>query len=182
MATNPYEPPRSPLVDASEHDVDLASRGSRLVAALVDGVVGFAVNVPVMTGLGYWSRAMQGATSIGEDIGVAVLGFVMFFLVHGYPLHSRGQTWGKRLLGIQIVSVQDGRILPLWKVLGYRYLPPSAVSQLPGGPLLILVDILFIFRGDRRCIHDLIARTRVVRFDEGRSRATESTERAEIWK
>ena len=29
-------------------------------------------------------------------------------------------------------------------------------------PFYGLVDILFIFRSDRRCIHDLIARTQVV--------------------
>jgi uncharacterized RDD family membrane protein YckC len=29
-------------------------------------------------------------------------------------------------------------------------------------PLYAIVDALFIFRGDRRCIHDMIAGTRVI--------------------
>jgi hypothetical protein len=32
-------------------------------------------------------------------------------------------------------------------------------------PFYGLVDILFIFRGDRRCIHDWMARTKVVPAD-----------------
>jgi uncharacterized RDD family membrane protein YckC len=33
------------------------------------------------------------------------------------------------------------------------------------GPVLALVDVLLIFRNDRRCGHDLIAGTRVVHAD-----------------
>jgi uncharacterized RDD family membrane protein YckC len=44
-----------------------------------------------------------------------------------------------------------------------RYLPISVVSVIPVvGPLLTLIDILFIFRSDRRCVHDLIADTQVL--------------------
>ena len=32
------------------------------------------------------------------------------------------------------------------------------------GPILGIVNILLIFRGDRRCGHDLVANTRVVRY------------------
>jgi uncharacterized RDD family membrane protein YckC len=33
------------------------------------------------------------------------------------------------------------------------------------GGLLAVVDVLFVFRRDRRCLHDLVAGTRVVRTD-----------------
>ncbi len=33
------------------------------------------------------------------------------------------------------------------------------------GSILMLTNVLFIFRSDRRCIHDLIADTKVVRLN-----------------
>jgi uncharacterized RDD family membrane protein YckC len=93
----------------------------------------------------------------------AVFGVAAYLLFHGYLLHKGGQTIGKRLVGTRIVSVEDNRILPLWKVFTLRYLSISVVAQIPGiGPALSLVDSLFVFRGDKRCVHDLIAGTKVI--------------------
>jgi hypothetical protein len=36
------------------------------------------------------------------------------------------------------------------------------------GTFLVLVDVLFIFRKDRRCVHDHIAGTRVVNLDRSK--------------
>ena len=45
-----------------------------------------------------------------------------------------------------------------------RYLPVQLAGAIPlVGPIIGLVNILMIFRGDRRCGHDLIAGTRVVK-------------------
>ena len=45
-----------------------------------------------------------------------------------------------------------------------RYFPVQLVGNIPFiGPLLGIVNVLLIFRADRRCGHDLIAGTRVVR-------------------
>jgi uncharacterized RDD family membrane protein YckC len=49
-------------------------------------------------------------------------------------------------------------------LLGLRYLPVQLITNVPlAGPVLNLVNVLMIFRGDRRCGHDLIAGTRVVK-------------------
>jgi len=54
-------------------------------------------------------------------------------------------------------SLLDGSKLLL------RYLPTSIVASIPiVGGLIVLVDILFIFGSEQRCIHDLIAGTKVV--------------------
>ena len=66
-------------------------------------------------------------------------------------------------MGIRIEGI-DGTRPSLMHLLLRRYLPVQAVGALPAvGPLLGFANVLFIFRGDRRCVHDLIAGTRVVK-------------------
>jgi uncharacterized RDD family membrane protein YckC len=49
------------------------------------------------------------------------------------------------------------------KLLGLRYVLVMLVAVIPFiGGLLGVIDFLFIFREDRRCVHDLIAGTKVV--------------------
>ena len=49
------------------------------------------------------------------------------------------------------------------KILGLRYVLVMLVAVIPFiGGLLGVIDFLFIFRSDRRCVHDLIAGTKVV--------------------
>ena len=48
-------------------------------------------------------------------------------------------------------------------LIGLRYLPFWVVGQVwVIGPILSLANPLFIFREDRRCLHDLLAGTKVV--------------------
>ncbi len=77
-----------------------------------------------------------------------------------YLLIVSGQTLGKKMMGIKIVmenTKKNGGFVP--NVL-LRVLVNSALGIVP---FYGLVDILFIFREDRRCIHDLIAGTIVVK-------------------
>jgi uncharacterized RDD family membrane protein YckC len=89
-------------------------------------------------------------------------GFIAFLVVHGYLLKKSGQTVGKKLLGTKITDL-EGNLPDFTTLIVKRYLPVSVVSIVPMiGPLLSLIDIVFIFRQDRRCVHDLIAGTKVV--------------------
>ena len=158
---NPYAPPDSEV--AVEDPIDLASRGARLGGALIDGLLAMAVIFPLMFASGYWQRAMAGEQSVAETIGMGALGFVVFLIMHGYLLAKHGQTIGKRLVKTRIVSIDNQDILPFWKVVSLRYLPVSVISQIPlVGPILTFIDVLFIFRSDKRCVHDLIAGTKVI--------------------
>ena len=48
-------------------------------------------------------------------------------------------------------------------LLGRRYLFANGVGMIPFiGGLISIVNICFIFRGDKRCLHDLVAGTQVV--------------------
>ena len=164
---NPYAPPTAslerPAEESPEARVQLAGRWARLWGALIDSVLGLVITLPVMFATGFWERAMAQTVSFGETVLLGVVSLVIFLAIHGYLLANHGQTIGKRLARTRIVSVKTGEILSLWEVFGLRYLPISVAGQIPVvGQFLVLVDTLFIFRNDKRCIHDLIAGTRVV--------------------
>lgn len=169
---NPYQAPEAPLpsaplaLDGSEA---LAGRGERLGAALIDGVISLAAFLPLAALTGYFGRVMDAARG-GEQMpmlvmaGYVALAFAVFVVVQGYPLAKTGQTWGKKLLSIRIVDLH-GEQPPLWRLILLRYLPTQLLSMVPiVGNFYALVDALFIFRKDKRCLHDLIAGTQVVNF------------------
>ncbi|MGJ4729252.1 RDD family protein [Luteimonas sp. SDU101] len=160
---NPYGSPEAVVADLG--DTHLAGRGERLGAAIIDTILMLVILVPLMVVGGYWQTAMVagGQVPLATTLLWAVIGFVVFVVVQWYPLEANGQTWGKRLLGIRIVDM-DGAKPPIGRLIGLRYLPIQAVGNVPVvGMVLALVDVLLIFRGDRRCGHDLIAGTQVVK-------------------
>lgn len=158
---NPYAAPESDVT--VDEPLNLASRGARLGGSIVDGLIAIAIIWPTMYFLGYFERAMEGATSIEDEIGLTLFGFVSFLVINGYLLATRGQTVGKLAAGTRIVSVEDNKILPFHKVILLRYLPLWVVAYIPFiGPIIGIVNPLFIFREDRRCLHDHIAGTRVI--------------------
>jgi uncharacterized RDD family membrane protein YckC len=162
---NRYQPPQAAVADVVTTDEsELASRGARFGAAMLDGLIALVIIGPAMWMSGFWTKAMAGTTTFVDQLMLAPIGLVVYLVLHGYLLHTSGQTIGKRLVGTRIVSVDDNRILPLWKVFVLRFLPISVASQIPiVGQLASFIDPLFIFRADQRCIHDLIAGTKVVK-------------------
>lgn len=172
---DPYQAPNTVLVDPVPLDELVpAERLTRLGAALLDGLLQGLVILPLMFGalfyFGVFSGEpdpkmfdfLQGGGQILLSLGFLVVGFAIFLLLQGYPLSRYGQTWAKRWLGIRIVDEQ-GHKPEFVRLVLLRY----GVVQLAGlvpclGPLFGLVDPLCIFRDDRRCLHDLMAGTRVV--------------------
>jgi hypothetical protein len=66
-------------------------------------------------------------------------------------------------VGIRIARL-DNTVPNLGRVVLLRYAPMSVASLVPGvGGLLNLIDVLMIFGSERRCLHDRIAATKVVR-------------------
>ncbi|MDR7193806.1 RDD family protein [Luteimonas terrae] len=164
--SNPYQAPTAQL---HADDVEqLAERGTRLGAVLIDGLIGLAVITPVMWLGGYWSAVIEAAQR-GEQVGLGLqavwmlIGMLIFAAIHAWPLHVGGQTWGKRLLGIRIVTL-DGRPVTALRAIFARYFPLQIVGGIPClGALVVLGSLGMIFRQDRRCGHDFVAGTRVVR-------------------
>lgn len=161
-------------LDSGESE-GLASRGSRLGAILIDAVIGSILVLPIMYFLGFWQlirEASEGQHSIsfGTVLQLQAVGVVLFVLLQGYPLVRDGQTWGKKAVGIKIVDLLDRK--PSLARLALRYGFTRIVGGIPilGGWVLIIDDCT-IFRSDRRCLHDLIAGTRVVRAGPDHSEA-----------
>lgn len=164
---NPYQSPQTAVADVSTGD-DLAGRGERLGAAIIDTIIMIAVILPVMYVGGYFTQVLEAAAtgnqvSMASQLMWAVIGFAVFVAVQFYPLNASAQTWGKRALGVRIANL-DGSQPGIGQLLGKRYLPVQAVAAVPiVGNVLAVINVLFIFREDRRCVHDLIAGTRVVK-------------------
>lgn len=162
---NPYAAPEADLTMVKEvgSDGELAARSTRLVAAIVDSLIGAIYAIPITYFLGTWTYVSQGLTPpIGVTIAAAVFGFLAFLLIHGSFLKASGQTIGKKVTGIRIADL-DGNVPDLGTIILRRYLPLSVIASIPLlGIYLPILDVLFIFRKDRRCIHDLIAGTKVL--------------------
>ncbi|WP_057159545.1 RDD family protein [Lysobacter sp. Root983] len=166
---NPYRSPRAQLVESTPVDGELASRFSRLVAIVLDTIIVFAITGPMAYFGGYFEqvRANSAAGRMFMPIGTlafwTAIGFTAFALIQAYPLHAYGQTWGKRICKIRIVDM-DGAKPSLGRLLLRRYLPINLASVVPIlGNVFGIVDVLMIFRRDKRCLHDLIAGTRVIK-------------------
>ena len=80
-------------------------------------------------------------------------------------LSRRGQTIGKIAAGTRVVML-DGTSAPFGKIVGLRTWVFHFPNYIPGlnraAGVLSVVDALFVYRADRRCLHDLIAGTVVL--------------------
>ncbi len=142
---------------------ELAGRWTRLGASLIDGIIGGVLSIPLLSYFDVWEQIDQnGNLPFSTTITFTLIGIIFFLLVNGYLLSKYGQTVGKKLLDIKIVDL-NGNILGFNPLIAKRYVPIWVVSQIPVvGGIIAIIDALFIFRKDKRCIHDLIAGTRVV--------------------
>ena len=99
-------------------------------------------------------------------LGVVSVGLSFYSLV---LLITEGQTIGKRLMKIRIVRLDTGKnggFLTNVVIRGFFGFAMELVKSLGLahlGSAIFLADTLFIFRKDRRCLHDFIATTRVVK-------------------
>jgi len=143
----------------------LASRSQRFAGAFLDGVIQFIVTLLFLKFIGLYGYIFDHQDlTIGKSLFRFIIGSSIFLIINGYFLSKHGQTIGKKFIGTRIVSRINYRVLPLKKIFILRFLPILLVIQIPIiGILLSFVDVLFIFKKDKCCIHDLIAGTIVVK-------------------
>jgi uncharacterized RDD family membrane protein YckC len=171
---NPYQPPafdEGPNPEPSPAGgIAFATRSERLGAAMIDSLIQAAVLFPIQIALGVYRgfpRVQPQAPLAHMMWGLGGLG--VYLAIHGYLLAQRGQTIGKRLVGIRIVNVGDGAQTSIARIVGLRILPIQLVTLVPKvGIFAALVDAVIIFRKDRRCVHDHLAGTMVVKATRAR--------------
>ncbi|MED5619725.1 RDD family protein [Ideonella sp. BN130291] len=164
-AANRYAAPQAHVEDVRDPQAgaELAGRGMRFVAALIDLVVLMAAMWLLSLVTPWNPYSPRNAASIGSMLFNAALGFVLFLALNGWLLVSRGQTIGKRVMG-QRITLTDGNPVPPLRLLGLRYGIGYAMSPLPWLQMIYaLVDCLMVFRSSRRCLHDVLAGTIVVK-------------------
>jgi uncharacterized RDD family membrane protein YckC len=99
------------------------------------------------------------ASGLGMAAGVAYLALVG---LQAYLIATTGQSIGKRWFKIKIVKLDGSQVNFVTGVLVRQWLI-TLLQYIPGiGSVTSLIDVLFIFRADRRCIHDFLAGTKVI--------------------
>ena len=162
---NRFAPPQAHVEDVGASAAGtLAERGARLGAALIDVAIALLVFgiAALVTPINIFKLPDSNGLTATLLLNLGLV-FVAFLAVHGYLLATRGQTVGKALLKIRIVR-SDGSRASFARLAGLRYLTTSIITAIPiAGSLYGLADALFIFRASRKCLHDNIADTIVVK-------------------
>ena len=184
MTENPYTAPQSAPELVSEPELnssELASRWARLGAAFLDGLIVSIIVFPAIFLIGFFSLSsdLQGlerlsssfqltSTSIFWQVINLFIGILSYIAINGYFLVKSGQSIGKKILNIQIVDYTTNQLLPPSKVLGMRYALIQALYNIPVvGSLFAFIDMLFIFGNEKRCLHDSIAHSKVIKKPHG---------------
>ena len=140
--------------------MELAERLDRLWAAIIDR----CLFLPVALVAAILLPGMGRSDRLFPTVGLIV---ALLFGIAAYQiwlLSTQGQTIGKRIMKLRIVKVADlsngGFVTNVLLRIGVTWVA-TAVPVL--GTLFMLGNPLFIFRDDRRCLHDHIAGTCVIK-------------------
>ena len=181
---NPYTPPVNqvedpPIQSAVPSSHNYASLGARFLGKLIDVLI--MIPLGLVIGVGYASVSpppkvivvektsdlfSMGATGYGygETLLLAVLGIAAYIGIQWTFWASTGQSIGKKVMKTQVVNL-DGSQASAKTIALKRYAIMSLIGNVPvAGGLVSLIGVLLIFRRDRNCLHDDIAKTRVVKF------------------
>lgn len=154
---NPYAAPMAAVEDAPSEQAELATLWQRFAGNFVDGVVMTVAWIP---------GAVVAPRYLGEEhLAIPVLTVVPVLFVLGLQLWMvvrHRASIGKRVMKARMTR-PDGGEAPVWRIVLLRALPVAVLSAIPVANLLTLVDALFIFGRSRRCLHDYLGGTIVVK-------------------
>ena len=141
--------------------LELASRWRRLCAAVIDYAVVPTVGVVLVLVTGAYEHA-EDYVGYRPFLNGALLALASYAVVNGALLWRRGQTVGKAVLGIAL-RTPAGAAVPLWRCIARAAFFFSPLLLIHYAGVLVLLDWAFIFGSKRRCLHDRLCATVVVR-------------------
>jgi len=155
----------------------LAGRFRRLAATGIDAILVPAVTLVLVAATGVVEHA-EDFRDNAWMLHVLLLAIGGYLLLNGYGLWRSGQTVGKWLCRIRIarapfVEVSPGEageageppVAPFWKLILIRawFFPLLFVVVIPWLAWMPILDQGLIFTRKRRCLHDMLAGTVVLR-------------------
>ncbi len=175
-----------PLVvpgDAARDTSPPAGRGARIGAALINAFFYLLCTIPGSLMISRklmetYPEIAQGVMPPLQDFDFTIVmtgalwvwaGIGLGILLQSLLLAARGQNLGKLICGVRIVSAETGQPAGFARTVLLRFILPVTIiiglNMITGviGFVFLMVDFCFIFREDGRCLHDLIAGTKVVK-------------------
>lgn len=174
---------------APAEELNLAGHGARIGAAFINAFVYF---ISMMPGAIIGARKMveefpemkegrmpSPQTIQHMDPGVMLQLVVLMYggvgvaiVLQAVLISFTGQSLGKLLVGVRVVRLDGGKagfvrgallryVLPVFFMFLLICIPIAGPLLLL--PMFLIVDLCFMFRADRRCLHDLMAGTIVVK-------------------
>lgn len=141
----------------------LAGRGTRLAAVFIDSFILFIPYLIVNILFSGFNGYMENLRNLSFEfiVGSLFLGIISNLSINGYLLYKKGQTIGKMSMDIKIVDMNNN-VPSLFHSFFLRSFLFSVVYFIPYAKIIVLLDPLFIFSKNRRCLHDRLAGTKVV--------------------
>ncbi len=150
-------------------DSELANRVTRFGGAIVDGLILAPAIVPIIIVTAIMANAdpedpESGLLMMAGIMLLCVLGVLAISIFQWYLISTTGQSIAKKLLGMRIVRAETGELPGFVYGVVLRLWVPAFIGMIPWiGGFFGLADALWIFGEQRRCVHDHIAGTIVIK-------------------
>ncbi len=137
----------------------LADPGQRIVARLIDAVIGFVIALVLL--------AIVGVENAVNSVGFLFVGAIVGIAYEVVMVALKGGTLGKLIMGIGVVTT-DGTYPPGWEPAVKRWLPSLAgyIPVIGGliGLVIFIVSLVWLFKDERRrTVYDKVGGTYVIK-------------------
>ncbi len=99
------------------------------------------------------------------DLGLLIVTFFIGWAIWNLSTWQTGQTPAKRMLRQVVVDAKTGEVFSWSRMALREFAVKGAAGNIAGGAsngITYVIDSLFVFREDRRTVHDLIVGSKVI--------------------